>query len=381
MEGDMMGPALQTYMPVGESDAKAGVSFVVVDVNNVHWLILPAHMGSSDPEPVCTYDFSRWNRQVVIRTSPNTHKAYNLFSADGAPIFNFAGKNGMSDVIAIQLPERLFSPDGDFAGISCLSLGDGPSPSAGPIVVSGFPGQRPDEDYRGPEKATGEILDEYTGTFDRPTADRFGFSGSPVIATDSDDLFGMFIGAAAGRMAVIPAAYIRDVIYGNGPTLPTLNCAAINRQIADRFAEATLYLKNAVIADLTVDHLVNNTVTEPGFAVGVPTGLTTSFGTLCSITRSFTGGKVEIDFSDSITWSGAGPTIYYQVLRDSTLVATGKCGGGTCPDNILMSGHGLDPGATAGSHTYYLQAKYVGSGSSIYANAPLLRINEYKNSK
>jgi hypothetical protein len=55
-----------------------------------------------------------------------------------------------------------------------------------------------------------------------------------------------------------------------------------------------------------------------------------------------------------------------------------QAGGGTCPDNITIGGGALDTGCAAGSHTYTLQAKYIGGGSNIKANASVLKITELK---
>lgn len=145
----------------------------------------------------------------------------------------------------------------------------------------------------------------------------------------------------------------------------------------------TAYFSAPIVANsITTDNLVTNAATKPMVVTGSPSGVSltnSGWTTICSITDSFSGGKVSIAVTGDVTWSGSGPLVNMQVLRDGTdQVALGDSGGGTCPDHINVSGGGMDTGASAATHTYTLQAKFVGGSSNVKFNKAVLTLIDLK---
>jgi len=160
-------------------------------------------------------------------------------------------------------------------------------------------------------------------------------------------------------------------------TLTSTNIAS-NAIVAGAIAVGAINAGNLIVNNIIVTgHIVANGVTVPNVATSGTTGLTGTFAVLCSVTFATSGGNVQLAMSDYVTWSSSGPTVYYEITRDGTPIAPIQAGGGTCPNNILVAGGSLDTGASAGSHTYALQAKFL-TGSSVNSNGSVLTATELK---
>ena len=130
---------------------------------------------------------------------------------------------------------------------------------------------------------------------------------------------------------------------------------------------------------VTTGNIAANAVTNSSVSAAAGVLIGTSFTTLTSITKTLTGGNVQVGFTDYCTWSTAGPRGFYQIVNDLGTVVLPPVGfgGGTCPDFLIVAGGNLDTNGATGVRTYYLQAKYV-AGNQPTSQLPNLVINELK---
>ncbi len=157
----------------------------------------------------------------------------------------------------------------------------------------------------------------------------------------------------------------------------TSNELAANSVIAGKIAVGAINATAIIVDNIIVTgKLVSNAVTDSSVATGANTTLGSGFTDILTITKTTTGGPVLVQFNDYCTWTGSGPTLNYQITRDGTVVCQGTSGGGTCPDNLHIGGIGLDTAASAASHTFKLQGKYIGSNAQ--SRQPALVVTELK---
>lgn len=223
-----MTASLPAYMPVDNDDgAKCGVGFVVKTPAGSPWLVVPAHMGNSEPTSVAVpSNLAAWNRTLFVITAPGKVARISLFRDRGEPIFKRVGEDCLSDIVVIPLSYSDLEPGGLFAGVETIDLPpDSDANCAGTaLVLDGYPSRGDVWPYDPPIRAGGTAMSNMIAKWDGDDADCHGFSGSPVF-TASGDLYGMYVGAGQGHMLVIPAQHIRMAVLGFPELCPTVSAS------------------------------------------------------------------------------------------------------------------------------------------------------------
>lgn len=198
-------------------------------------------------------------------------------------------------------------------------------------------------------------------------------SASPAGA---DARIALQVAASAGGSPYAAAIYLDAMSGGTSRITMVANqifmTDGTNNHNPFFYSGGTLYIDNAVIANLATGNFSSGSVTTAIINTNAVTNsqvthggaaaisFTPSWTTLASLTVTTTGGNVLLSFTDYVTWSVNGPRGSYRLLRDgSTVVTLVGLGGGSCPDALLVAGSGLDTGLSAGSHTWDLQATYT----------------------
>lgn len=206
----------------GGTDAIIGTGFIVIDKNELTWLVTAAHTPTMTAQP--SLDWSKWPMTLRLTNPDLAGLPLALFhevAGMRVPLFRFLPntKGSMADMLALYVPRSMLEATG-FDPTSFISFRERmEKPQAlGEIIGYGFPRKGETWPYYPPDETKGSLTDTSGIMYQGDLETRVGHSGGPVFTQDGA-FVGMMIGSTNEVAQIVPDILLNAFVNGTLQTV------------------------------------------------------------------------------------------------------------------------------------------------------------------